>query len=140
MEILLFEVCKALAETFLCEDITDKARDARLQALCKIMPMADAYYKEFHNKELIAKIGQKKLKQIMATTTKADLDLIISGPKIRFDGNKVQPAHPFVIPEEELLAWSRTSMLAPLTHEGHKRFEELFAEVFPDTDIFGQGG
>jgi len=129
---VIYEVSKALAEIICDEESPDETKELRLGAMMKIVPMMNAFYEEFHNIELIEKACAKRIEYIMACRTKKDMDLIMSGPKVRYNGNKIQPAHPFVVPAEELMAWSRTSFVAPLDHAGFERYMKVFREVFPE--------
>ena len=39
---------------------------------------------------------------------------------------------PTIVPEEELICWSHTSLRAPLNSIGSARFKEVFQRVFPN--------
>lgn len=129
---VIYEVSKALAQIICDENSSDQTKKLRFGAIQKIIPMMDAFFEEFHNLELVEKACAKRIEYIMTCTTKKDMDLIMSGPKVRYDGNKIQPAHPFVVPAEELMAWSRTSLVAPLDQAGLERYMKVFREIFPE--------
>lgn len=77
-------------------------------------------------------IVSKKFSHIREAATVEDVTLIMGGPKIYSDGNRIVPSHPWVLPEEELIMWSRASFDAPLSGEGFDRFMKVFQEIYPD--------
>lgn len=138
MSVILYEVSKAIATVLLDESINDRTRLLRMEAIRRLPSIMNIYMNEFHNEELITRIFNKKLAFIMEAASKKEIDKIMSPPDIHYDGNKIRPANEYVIPEEELLIWSRTSLMAPLIDAGYRRFEELFKEIFPErSDILG---
>lgn len=77
-------------------------------------------------------IVSKKFKHIKEAETVNDIKLIMGKPEIIFNGNKIIPKHKWVLPEEEIMVWSLTSLKAPLSTEGMARYLELFEELFPE--------
>lgn len=84
------------------------------------------------NPVLIETIYKKKLLQIMEADNAEDIKLILAHPKVRFNGCEIVADNKWVLPEEELIAWSNTSLKAPLSQEGVDRYMKLFKEVFPE--------
>ena len=39
---------------------------------------------------------------------------------------------PYYAEEEELMLWSRTSLLGPLNDAGYRRYKELFQKMLPE--------
>ena len=71
-------------------------------------------------------------------TSKSEMDLLIKPHCPHFDGNRFIPDK-FMVPEEELICWSETSLRAPLKSETFERYVEPFGQVYPEKskDIFG---
>ena len=81
--------------------------------------------------ELISEISKRKIAFVLSVTSKTEMDKVIKPSKSHYNGAQFIPGK-YDIPEEELISWSETSFLGPLNHVGHKRYLELFAQVFPD--------
>lgn len=75
-------------------------------------------------------ILKRKGMMILCTTSKSELERIIKPRCPHFDGNKFVPDE-YHVPQEELIAWSETSLKAPLNQAGHNRYLELFQMIFP---------
>lgn len=129
---VILDVCRAITETLLDEGLNVVAQKLRIKALREVIPIGYAYRDEFHNEALAVVICKKKIAFLMDAATQKETQDILSPPNVRYDGNKVRPANQYVIPEEELLLWSLTSLRGPLVEAGFRRFEELFMEVFPE--------
>ena len=90
---------------------------------------------------LINNIAKKKGEMILNATSKTELQKIVALKCPQNDGNMFVPDK-YSVPEEEIIMWSETSLIAPLNSAGQKRYMELFQQLFPITakDIFKQGG
>lgn len=84
------------------------------------------------NPSLTLTIYKKKIQQIREAESADDLKLTLMHPKVRYNGCEVVPDNKWVLPEEELILWSNTSLIAPLTKEGFERYMKIFKEVFPN--------
>lgn len=84
------------------------------------------------NPSLTLTIYKKKIQQIREAESAGDLKLTLMHPKVRYNGCKVVPDNKWVLPEEELILWSNTSLIAPLSQEGFERYMKIFKEVFPN--------
>ncbi len=133
MEEAILKICAAITEVGLDEGHSDHVKSLRIQALRQIDPILKFYYNRFgKGNPIVMTICEKKIAFIMDAATKSEIDLILSSPKVHYNYNKVVPSNRYVIPEEELLVWSLTSMAAPLVEVGFNRYIELFLEIFPD--------
>ena len=56
-----------------------------------------------------------------------------------YDGVKFYP-NPYLTPEEELICWCETSLLAPLDNTAVQRYMEVFRQVFPEKSQLGIWG
>lgn len=74
----------------------------------------------------------KKLEQIKCAKKIDDLKKIMGEPKITYSGNEIVSANEWVIPEEEIMIWSKTSLTAPLNDIGYRRYMKLFKDLFPN--------
>ena len=90
---------------------------------------------------LINNIAKKKGEMVLNATSKTELQKIVALKCPQNDGNMFVPDK-YSVPEEEIIMWSETSLIAPLNSAGQKRYMELFQQLFPITakDIFKQGG
>ncbi len=80
---------------------------------------------------LILRILIRKGYMILCTTAKKDMECIVIPKAPRYDGSKFVPGEYFV-PQEELICWSETSLIAPLNSVGVKRYMEVFKMVYPE--------
>jgi hypothetical protein len=120
-------------------DANDKLLWEKFAAILELIPRMKYYSnKMFSEERLVRPISIKKIEFIRAATTQKQLAEILAPPKVRYNGNKVVPVGDYVIPEEELIIWSLTSLQAPLMNEGFQRYMEVFLHVFPEhKDILG---
>lgn len=68
---------------------------------------------------------------IMNASSKTEMEKVMKIKPPYFDGNKFIPDQ-YNVPEEEMIAWSQTSLQAPLDEAGFKRYKELFVQIFPE--------
>lgn len=78
-------------------------------------------------------IVSKKFTQIQSALAKEDINSIMEIPKVQYQGGKFVPENKWIIPEEELLMWSKASLEndSP-SAEGYARYRTLFLELFPN--------
>jgi hypothetical protein len=112
----------------------DKISMERLVALIQLGARIKHYQNEFCNNPLTLEICAKKIDFILQAATKADLNEILSPPKVRYNFSEVVPVGKFHIEEEELLVWSLTSIWCggPLNDAGFKRYMKLFNKYYPE--------
>ena len=122
----MIEVFTAMYEL----DPNDKLVWEKVPALLQVDVIIRRYAKEGFPERLLRPIAEKKVAFIKDAKTKTALSEILKPPKPRYDGNKVQCFGEYHIPEEELLIWSLTSLLAPLNDMGANRMFELMKQVY----------
>ena len=111
------------------EGISDKVRTLRIKALYNLSGQLLRYKKSGYDEKLLSSLAGKKAELIMQASTKSEIERI-SNPKCpHFDGTKFISD---LVPEEELIIWSETSLRAPLNEYGMKRYMELFRQVYPE--------
>ena len=120
----------ALAEV-IAGDMSDKVRIIRFDGIKRLQSILAFYQKLGYRSELLYGIAEKKCRMILSTSSKEKMDRVLKPRCPRYDGNKFIPDE-YNVPEEELIAWSETSAVAPLNSAGHKRYMEVFKEVFPE--------
>lgn len=114
-------------------DESDKLLWEKFTAILELIPKIKFYSnKMFSEERLVRPIAMKKIEFIKAAATKKQLTEILKPPKVRYNGNKVVSVGDYVIPEEELIIWSLTSLEAPLMDVGLQRYKEVFLLVFPE--------
>lgn len=107
----------------------DKLQREKLKALSKVFRATNSYADDGFMREVVDTIMEKKAEMILSATTIKDVQELSLPPKPYFDGAKWHISKNSV-PEEEMVLWSRTSTLTPLTVEATKRYEELFKQFF----------
>lgn len=134
--IVLSQMVKVLTD----DSIAKKTAELRLTALQKLMGQLHQYKERGFLEQLLCAIAEKKGNLILAATLKTDMERIIAPRAPYFDGNRFIPDK-YSIPEEELIAWSETSMKGPLIAAASERFRELFSIVFPERakELFQEG-
>lgn len=133
-------VASYIADVVTDPEITDKVLKLRLDALTKLMGQLRLYKERGFLEELLCAIAEKKGKFILEATSKTEMERIITPRAPHFDGNRFIPDK-YSIPEEELIAWSETSLKGPLVAEAFDRYRELFSIIFPKQakEIFQEG-
>lgn len=116
-------------------DMPDSVRNLRFDAMRQVQDYLHHYEVLGYMPGLLCVIAEKKCRYIMAATTKADMEQIIKPHCPHYDGNRFIPG-PYSIPEEEMICWSETSKIEPLTSVGLGRYLELFHQVFPEESKF----
>ena len=114
----------------LADDIPKRARELRFAAIRKLQKYLITYQNNGYDQRLIDAIAKKKCEMISTITSKSEMDLLIKPRCPYFDGNRFIPDK-FMVPEEELICWSETSLRAPLRSEAFERYMELFGQVYP---------
>ena len=140
------ELCR---ETLLCiaacyaealaDDIPKRVRELRFAAIKELQAYLITYQNNGYDQRLIDAIAKKKCEMISTITSKSDVDLLIKPRCPHFDGNRFIPDK-FMVPEEELICWSETSLRAPLRSEAFERYVELFGQVYPEKSKERFGG
>lgn len=115
----------------IAEDVSDTVRINRFEAFQKMRRYLKHYQERGFPLELIFGIMVRKGYMILCATTKKEMEGIVIPKVPRYDGSKFIPDEYFV-PQEEVICWSETSLIAPLNHVGLKRYLELFKMVFPE--------
>lgn len=124
-------IVDCLVENFFTPDISSRVRDLRFQALKRVLKYLQHYEDLGYISELICRIAEKKCQMIMSSSSTADMELIIKPRCPHFNGADFI-ADQFIVPEEELICWSETSLRAPLNPAGYSRYTALFRQIFPE--------
>lgn len=125
----------AIANVMTDPESSDKTKEMRGKALKQIFARLNFYKARGFMDYLLNNIAEKKSVMIMEATSKTEIEKIVKLAPPRYDGAKFCPAE-YSVPEEELICWSETSLHAPLNEEGFKRYQELFKQIFPESDVF----
>ena len=113
------------------EDVSDTVRINRFEAFQKMRGYLKHYQERGFPLGLILGIMVRKGYMILCTTTKKEMEGIVIPKAPHYDGSKFVPGEYFV-PQEELICWSETSLIAPLNHVGLRRYLEVFKMAFPE--------
>lgn len=125
---LVFADCPARVIT---SDEADKIKELRISALQTVRGQLLAYQELGIIQRLLTAIAEKKCSFLMEITSKTEMTKILKPHCPTYNGNKFIPDK-YYIPEEELICWSQTSLVAPLNSAGFKRYMEVFKMVLPD--------
>ena len=79
--------------------------------------------------DVVHVVYEKRMAQIRAASTVAELNEISKPAKPHFTGNGFITG-PYDVPEEEMIFWSLASLKAPLNHDAYERYMELFQQTF----------
>lgn len=121
--------------TFIAEiiaaDMPDKVREIRFNAIRQLQSRLDFYKERGYMEPLLCAIARKRADMIMRTTSKTEMEKVMSVHCPHYDGNKFVPDQ-YNVPEEEMISWAETSLKAPLNDIGYRRYAELFSQLFPE--------
>lgn len=133
-------VVSYFAEVLADDTITDKVAMLRLAVLRKLMGQLYRYKERGFAESLLCVVAKKKGEFILETSSKTEMERVLVPRAPHFDGNRFVPDK-YSIPEEELMAWSETSLKGPLVAEAFDRYRELFSIIFPKQakEIFQEG-
>ena len=121
----------AFMEILLDEDASDDLKELRLEALKKLRRNLRHYQSLGYISQLTTAIAEKKCQMIKDATSKVQIESFIKPRCPHYDGSKFVE-DPAIVPEEELICWSHTSLRVPLNSVGAARFKEVFQRVFPN--------
>ena len=110
---------------------TNKVLALQFSALRELQAILHYYERRAYSAELIASIAEKKGQTIITSTSKAEMEKVLHPPAPHYNGS-VFVADKYLIPEEELICWSETSLRGPLIKHTMKRYMELFQQFYPD--------
>lgn len=127
-EIILIQT---FVEIMFDKKASDDIKSLRFNGLIKLSNYLQYYKSLGYVENLINEIAAKKAKMIMQVKSKSEMDKILKPSCPYFNGSQFIPNEYNVI-EEELICWSETSLRAPLSEIGFKRYIELFNIVFPE--------
>ena len=122
---------QAFVQILFDEKTSDDIKTLRINGLKELNKYLEYYKEKGYLKCLNNKIAEKKIKMIMQITSKTEMEKIIKPTCPYFNGNKFISDKYNVI-EEELICWSESSLQAPLSDVGFKRYKELFNIIFPE--------
>ena len=103
---------------------TDKVLELQFSALRQLQAVLHYYEQRGYSEKLIGAIAEQKGQMIITTTTKAEMEKVLHPSEFVPDK--------YLIPEEELICWSETSLRGPLIRPAMKRYMELFQRLYPD--------
>ena len=113
------------------EKLTNKVKEIRYKGLQQLCNILNYYKSRGFDDKLLVPIAEKKCNMIMSCNSKTEMEKIIKPKCPHYDGNKFV-TDDYNVLEEELIAWSETSLAGPLNEIGFKRYLEVFMLVFPD--------
>ena len=118
------------AEILVDDKSNNHVKEIRFNGLKRLQSQIEFYKSRGFVDFLLYNIAQKKGKMIMETTSQTEMEQLLKPHCPHFDGNEFLPDK-YNVPEEELICWSETSMLAPLNEYAYRRMMKVFGEVFP---------
>lgn len=119
------------AELICSEKKPEHVISLQFHALRELQAYLQYYESQGYALKLIMAIGEKKGRMILETTTKGEMDRVLHPGAPHYDGSNFIPDK-YCLLEEELIAWSQTSLKGPLTAPAMRRYMELFKQLLPD--------
>ena len=119
------------SEILVSEKKSDRVRELQFSAVRTLAGYLRYYKSLGYMDSLLYAIAEKKGKLILKITSKTEMDKLMKPHCPHFDGNKFVDDK-YVIPEEEMICWSQTSLQGPLNEIGYKRYMELFQRILPE--------
>lgn len=123
-------MCRLLAEV-ICEDVKDNVRELHFNALRQLQGQLNFYKEQGFLSKLLCGIAEKRGAMILKTSSKTEMERVMKPRAPHYDGAKFV-SDQYSIPEEEMIAWSETSLRGPLIEPAYKRYMELFEQLFPE--------
>ena len=102
-------------------DTADTVRQRRFESLQKLHGQLHLYKERGYDAELLCSLAARKAELIMKASTKAEIAQLDKPKPPHYDGVKFYP-NPYLTPEEELICWCETSLLAPLDNTAVQRY------------------
>ena len=121
----------AFVEIVMDESASDDLKELRVNALTKVQRALNHYHHLGYIRELTGAIAEKKCQMIKDATSRTEMQKFLKPRCPHYDGSKFIE-DPSIVPEEELICWSHTSLRAHLNAIGAARFKEVFLRVFPN--------
>ncbi len=119
-----------------CKD-TDNTKicSLRLANGLKVLAYCDELEKRGYAERLIDSLCEEKMAFAASIRTEKDEEELWKGPKVYFNGADFVPTGRYHCEAEELLAWSETSLKAPLRAEAVDRMTTLFQKYFGEIPL-----
>lgn len=118
------------------DTVPEDVRQMREAGLEEVLKITDRYHGARYCDKVVVVILLKKLEFLSKATQRSQIREILKVSHPKYDGQKFLPGGPFHIDEEEMLAWSETSLRAPLISDGVARYQELFERFFGPLSSF----
>lgn len=130
---LTFDVLEYITELSLTQPNNILNR-RKVEALVLLLSVSRKSYLKCDDITLISdeELICKKLQQIKECNTCTDLNMIMDKPKVRYNFGEAIPENKWVLPEEEIMLWSKLSLKCVLNDAGYTRYRTLFRELFPE--------
>ena len=125
----VFEQTAILMQLMEISNLKDAYSKAKAAALQNTLRRVNRYRKEGIRNDLVHLVFLKRLELIGKAKLIGDLRQIDHEPKPCFDGVRFYTTE-WSIPEEEMIIWSLTSLLAPLKYQAVERYQQLIRDAF----------
>ena len=123
-------LCRLFAE-IICGEMPDKVRALRFDAIRRLQGQLQFYKDRGFVNKLLCGIAEKRGAMILKATSQTEMERVMNPHAPHYDGAKFVP-DPYSVPEEEMIAWSETSLRGPLIEAAQKRYMDLFQQFFPE--------
>ena len=121
----------AFIAEILTMDMPDKVRELRFNAIKQLQSRLAFYRERGYMEQLLCAIARKRAEMIMKAMSKTEMEQVMKIKAPHFDGNKFI-ADEYSVPEEEMISWAETSLMAPLNSYAFNRYKEVFQQVLPE--------
>lgn len=119
------------SSAIMAQEMPERVKELRLSVISEMRKHLSRYARLGYMPELLCAIAEKKCAKLKTISTKEDARRLSTPRCPAYTGNGFAQDN-LIVPEEELICWSETSLLAPLNEAGLKRYMELFRQVLPE--------
>lgn len=126
-EIILLKESSAI----MAQEMPERVKDLRLFAISETRKHLSRYARLGYMPELLCAIAEKKCARLKTISTQEQARRLSRPRCPAYTGNGFA-RDDLIIPEEEMICWSETSLRAPLNEVGFRRYMELFRQILPE--------
>lgn len=113
------------------QEIPRRVKEIRLSVIAETKKYLSQYARLGYMPELLCAIAEKKCARLKTISTQEQARRL-SRPRCPAYTSNEFVQDDLIVPEEELICWSETSLRGPLNEAGFRRYTELFRQILPE--------
>lgn len=126
---MIMEIADSISVFAEMEHRTQAVQRAAGEAIESSLKLVRFFRNQGIRSDVVHVVYEKRMAQIRAAKTVAELNEIAKPAKPHYTGNGFSTGA-YDVPEEEMIFWSLASLKAPLNHEASERYLDLFKQTF----------